>query len=425
MAETLVQADNIISEPSGSTSLSEIMDATNDSCTFVQTEPKYTVVAVADKCSQTDKYVASENVQHAIQNKLLVNEIKLVKSELKILKTPQSKKNIFKTEETGQGSGKKNRESHDVQQTFRIENIKEDDKQFKFYTGLTYNQFLCLWQFLGVSAFKLNYWNSTVSDPERTPGKRRGPKRSILPMNELLLTLMRLRLGLLNADLAYRFHVSAKHVSTIVLTWIQFLYKRFSDLKRPMFAKRSMIKKHLPKCFKKYKNIRCIIDCTEVHVQQPSNFAAQGNAYSSYKGHTTFKFLVAVAPNGTIVYLSDAFQGSISDKEIVRQSGFLDYLDPGDEVMADRGFLIKDMLNERQVKLIIPPFLGNRNMFTPQEESLTKDVAKHRIHVERSIERMKKFRLLQKTIPLSLQPVFSQIVFVVGCLVNFQKPLVQ
>jgi hypothetical protein len=50
-------------------------------------------------------------------------------------------------------------------------------------------------------------------------------------MDELLLTLVRLRLGFLNADLAYRFHISAKHVSTIVLTWIQFLYKRFSDLK--------------------------------------------------------------------------------------------------------------------------------------------------------------------------------------------------
>ena len=49
---------------------------------------------------------------------------------------------------------------------------------------------------------------------------------------------------------------------------------------------------------------------------------------------------MAVAPDGTIVYLSDAFQGSISDKEIVRQSGFLDYLDPVDEVMADRGFFL-------------------------------------------------------------------------------------
>ena len=93
-----------------------------------------------------------------------------------------------------------------------------------------------------------------MSEPERTPGKSRDPKRSILPMNELLLTLVRLRLGFLNADLAYRFHISAEHVSIIVLTWIQFLYKRFSDLKRLMYAKRSMInKKHLLKCFKKYK----------------------------------------------------------------------------------------------------------------------------------------------------------------------------
>jgi hypothetical protein len=38
---------------------------------------------------------------------------------------------------------------------------------------------------------------------------------------------------------------------------------------------------------------------------------------------------------------------------------------------------------------------------------------------------MKKFRLLQKTIPLSLQTVFSLIVFVVGCLFNFQKLLGQ
>jgi hypothetical protein len=37
----------------------------------------------------------------------LVNEIKLVKSELNMLKTPRSKKNIFTTEMTGQGSGKK------------------------------------------------------------------------------------------------------------------------------------------------------------------------------------------------------------------------------------------------------------------------------------------------------------------------------
>ena len=127
-----------------------------------------------------------------------------------------------------------------------------------------------------------------------------------------------------------------------------------------MFSTRDKRRQHLPKCFKKYKNIRCISDCREVHVQSPSNFEAQGNQYSSYKGHTIYKFLVAIAPNGAILFVSDAYEGSISDKEIVRVSGFLDFLNPGDVVMADRGFLIKELLNERHVKLIIPPFLGSK-----------------------------------------------------------------
>ena len=70
-----------------------------------------------------------------------------------------------------------------------------------------------------------------------------------------------------------------------------------------MFASRQTVRKYLPKSFKKYKNIRCIIDCTEVHVQQPVN-----NQDSSYKGNTTFKFLVGIAPNGAIIYVSDGFK---------------------------------------------------------------------------------------------------------------------
>ena len=50
--------------------------------------------------------------------------------------------------------------------------------------------------------------------------------------------------------------------------------------------------------------------------------------------------------------------------------------------MADRGFLIKELLIERHVKPFIPFFLGSRHRFNPQEEALTKDIAKHRIHVE-------------------------------------------
>ena len=105
---------------------------------------------------------------------------------------------------------------------------------------------------------------------------------------------MRLRLGLLHQDLAYRFKTNTRQVSTIILTWIQLLYKQFGTIWNLMFSTRDKVRQHLPMCFKKYKNIHCIIDCTEVHVQSPGNFEAQGNQYSSYKGHTTYKFLIAL-----------------------------------------------------------------------------------------------------------------------------------
>lgn len=37
-------------------------------------------------------------------------------------------------------------------------------------------------------------------------------------------------------------------------------------------------------------------------------------------------------------------------------SGILDYLMPGDEVMANQGFNIKDLLFEMKVKLVMPSF---------------------------------------------------------------------
>ena len=124
------------------------------------------------------------------------------------------------------------------------------------------------------------------------------------------------------------------------------------------------------------------------------------------------------------MFVSDAFEGSMSDNDIVKKSGFLDKLDAGDLILADRGFTIRDMY-AKQVDLNIPPFLQGRNRLTVGEEITTKQIARVRIHVERAIERIKKFRLLKRVIPLSLQPVFSQMVFVAGCLVNFQDPLVK
>ena len=117
------------------------------------------------------------------------------------------------------------------------------------------------------------------------------------------------------------------------------------------------------------------------------------------------KVLPVVAPCGAMMFTSDAFEGSISDREIVTKCGFLDHIDRGDTVLADRGFTIHDLLADRDAKLVIPPFLRGRKELTPEELAMTKIIARARIHVERFNERIKNFELLYKRIPQTLLPL--------------------
>ena len=74
------------------------------------------------------------------------------------------------------------------------------------------------------------------------------------------------------------------------------------------------------------------------------------------------------------------------------------------------------MLFKKGSDIVIPPFLGYRANLTPQEEAQTRTIAKLRIHVERVIERMKKFKILKKIVPLNTFQVRRQEI------VNFMTP---
>ncbi|XP_053391955.1 uncharacterized protein LOC128554672 [Mercenaria mercenaria] len=289
----------------------------------------------------------------------------------------------------------------------------------KYFTGLTYVQFMALFSFLGDSVNDLKYWSSKT--PTKSTIKE---KRKIPPVEQLFITLVRLRRRFGLETMSHLLGVSESYISTIFCTWIQFMYNHFNELRHQMFPYRHHFTHFMLKVFKTFKNIRCSIDCTEFFVQMPRDFGRQGNMYSSYKHHHTYKYLIATAPNGAIVYVSNPFEGSISDRNIVEKSGFLNFLNPGDLILADRGFTIEDMLMSRQVSLNIPPFLGKRTHLTPRENVKTRRIARARIHVERVIERVKKFQLISGIIPLSLSPMLNQLVFVCSCLVNFQKPIV-
>jgi DDE superfamily endonuclease len=190
-----------------------------------------------------------------------------------------------------------------------------------------------------------------------------------------------------------------------------------------VFPSKEITAQTLPLSFRNFPNIRCIIDCTEVFIDRASSLSVQAQTFSNYKHHNTVKFLVAITPTGGICYVSNAWGGRTSDRVLTERCGFLDYIEEGDVVMADKGFTIGDLLTKKKAFLNIPPFLRSKQ-FSVDEIAETKAIATVRIHVERAIGRVKHFHILDANVPLALSRNIEKIFHVCCFLTNLDKPLV-
>lgn len=155
-----------------------------------------------------------------------------------------------------------------------VRSLENDDKKTKFYTGL--------------ENFKVvNLLISILSPFIQVHGN------TILPAAEqILLTLVKLRLNLSFHDLSYRFGISQFVCSTYFKNIIRIMYLR---LKKFVFwPSREILKKTMPQCFKECfgEKITVIIDCFELFSEVPANLLAKAQSWSSYKHHNTIKFLI-------------------------------------------------------------------------------------------------------------------------------------
>ena len=115
-------------------------------------------------------------------------------------------------------------------------------------------------------------------NPDLIDVLKSGPKRKLSLEQEFLLVLMKLRLGLMVEDLAFRFQISAGKVSQIFITWIKLMSKELAVL--IIWPSSFQIKATLPLCFKKlFPNTRVVIDCTEVFMETPSSLARNSSMF--------------------------------------------------------------------------------------------------------------------------------------------------
>ena len=268
------------------------------------------------------------------------------------------------------------------------------------------------------------------------------PKNSKYRMNfkdQLLMTLVKLRLNAHFENLADQFQSRRSSLHSIFWKWIDFLYSKLSFLVRWPDHDASL--RTLPHVFRQYfPRLTGIVDCTEIFIDRPKNLRARGQVYSNYKKHSTVKFLVACTPLGAVSFVSKAWGGRVSDVEIVKNSGFIssNLHFPGDQILADRGFTLKDDFAAGcGVELIIPSFTKGKKQLTAKEVETTRQIASIRIHIERVIGLIKnRYLILNGPIPITMVKSLSdeanksdlcsidKIFMVCACLVNLGNGIV-
>lgn len=305
---------------------------------------------------------------------------------------------------------------------FGLERFSANPQMIKFYTG--FPNYECLSNFFrAIAPIAVNVKTWSQVKRSSTSTQYRNSVGKLLPIDQLFMFLHKLRLGSLDQDLADKFRVSQSTVSRNTITWANLLYVILGS--QPLWPSREMVDNFMPESFKQlFPKTRVVIDCTEIAVQAPSSLVLRSELYSSYKGRTTFKCLVGVTPAGAVSFISSLYAGSISDKHITKVSGLLTLLECGDVVMADKGFLIEDMLLDKQCSLVLPTFLAHKGQFSESEARHNKLISNLRVHVERANRRFKEFHLFDSPIPLTLAGTVNQLWAVACLLTNFQGPLI-
>lgn len=295
---------------------------------------------------------------------------------------------------------------------FYVYNFAKDDSVIHFHTGLeSYLKFLFVLRSLGPAAYCLRYISFQIH------------KNTVSVENQLFMTLMKLRRYTTNFELSKFFNISESSVKNIVYTWIIFMSKQWREV--DIWPCRELVKHFAPADFKnKFPSTRIIVDGTECPVKKPGAPRAQQATFSSYKNRNIVKVLVGSTPGGLVNYISPVYGGCTSDRQIVERSNIVSLCDPGDSVMADKGFNVQDLFAKSDVTVNIPTFLKKRNRISGKVLMKDRKISSKRVHIERIIGLGKTYKILTNAMNSTETKLSTHIIFCCYMLCNFRTCIV-
>ena len=222
-----------------------------------------------------------------------------------------------------------------------IERLERNAEAIKYYTGFDdYDHFMLMFSILGPNTQCIGLNDCGLS-----------------AVNQFFLTMIKLRQGKDDYEVSFLLGVSKAVVSKVFTTWINFMYCQLKEL--DIWPSRETVSANMPRHFKElFPTTRVILDATEVPIQKPKNANVQSSTFSTYKNKNTLKVMVGCTPKGAVSFISDAYGGCTSDREIIERSALNTsegMFARKDSIMADRGIMVQDLFLYKDMPTMLNP----------------------------------------------------------------------
>ncbi|XP_061564142.1 uncharacterized protein LOC133419145 [Cololabis saira] len=296
------------------------------------------------------------------------------------------------------------------------------DEDFKHFTKFpSKNIFFVFWKCVEPSASMIEFWSKANIIGNTALGKdavRPSRERKLPLVDEFFMFCLHVAVGMREQVLSGMFGVSTSTVNRILIIWSNYLYHVLGTVQ--IWMTREQVTRTMPvKVQNGCPNVRAIVGCVEFECESSETTTFQSEKLSNQKTCTKFKALIGVAPCGSITFASKLFTSSISDMELTRQSGILNLLEPGDELVADKDFVIGDLLLDVGAKLIMPPS-KHKDDFSKVDHDRAQAIAQLGILFEKVIRRIKEYQIWDSPLPLTLAGRMNQMWSCCCVMVNYQ-----
>ena len=236
--------------------------------------------------------------------------------------------------------------------------------------------------------------------------------------NQVLLTVVWLRVYPTHEVLAYLFGVSDSTVSRIIARILPLLEAAGRDTMRMPDPGRKR-RRSLDDLLHDTPELAVVVDSFEQKVQRPQAQDERDSWYSHKKHNHTYKTQLAVDENhGRIVDVTASVKGRIHDFHLLQQSGLLARLPDGVGCIGDLGYQGIRALHPLGACPRKKPW-GKNKVRPPEDIPYNRAFSQRRIIVENTINRLRRYQSLSQTDRQHRRQHSARVLAVVG-LVNRQ-----